>query len=526
MAYGAPAAVNYSPYIVSPDITSTQLSRFLTGRLYKFVSPAFYLSPISNVQLTEDINVDLPTSPVDEHQESAIILWDSGDDVWRHVSEICDTASLRSNVSTNDSHAIQICNLVFKRSLTKSNTREKRATLPFSSPRMFSGAIVSKHMNNTPPIIDTSVIQCVEDSFVKQVIKYHDLQHDNLTFTVEEHPYRGEANLTAEGMLSYRPEKDFNGYDSILVNATEVFIHDLGIQSSTFTKRILINVSNVNDPPVTFYQRDTQSPIPSFVESIHKVYVEGNLTDHSLGSFWIADVDDPEELTILQKDARGLAANFTLTQVDAPGEDEETYRSMSMIYSGTTLTKHYLKLRTLKEFHGSIQFSLLALDTNKSFSHALSIRVFVLTSPCYHGSCAPRYPNLPCEHPDRATSFQAYHCECVAGYEGQFCEKEINECLNTPCSLLYDCEDKLATYECLLNIPKILAILVCILLLCPGVAFYISRKYRQRRHIWNVPDNIPHTHTNPVYLVGFTSTEQHSDGGSDTEQTTSGSAST
>ncbi|XP_046568758.1 uncharacterized protein LOC124277142 [Haliotis rubra] len=522
MAYGAPAAVDYSPYIVSPDITSTQLSRFLTGRVYSFVSPAFYLSPISNVQLTEDINVDLPASPADEHQESAIILWDSGDKVWRHVSEICGIVPFKSNATTRDPHAIQICNLVFKRSLTKSNTRAKRATLPFSSPRMFSGAIVSKHVNNTPPIIDTSVIQCVEDSFVEQVIKYHDLQHDNLTFTLEEHPHHGEANLTAEGMLSYRPEKDFNGYDSILVNATEVFIHDLGIQPATFTKRIHINVSNVNDPPVTFYQRDTQSPIPSFVESIHKVYVEGNLTDHSLGSFWVADVDDPEDLTIIQKDVSGLAANFTFKQVDAAGEDGETYRNMSMIYSGNTITKHDLKLKTLKEFHGSIQFSLLTVDTNKSYSHALSIHVFVLINPCYHGSCAPRTPSLPCEHPDRASSFQAYHCECVAGYEGQFCEKEINECLKATCSLLYDCEDKLATYECVLNIPKILAILVCILLPCLGVTFYISRKYKHIRHqskVWNLPDNTPDTQTNPVYLARCTSTTEEVK-----EETTSGSA--
>ncbi|XP_046559288.1 uncharacterized protein LOC124268357 [Haliotis rubra] len=394
---------------------------------------------------------------------------------------------------------------------------------------MFSGALVSKHMNNTPPIIDTSVIQCVEDSFVKQVIKYHDLQHDNLTFTVEEYPQHGEANLTTDGMLSYQPEKDFNGYDSILVNATEVFIHDLGIQPATLTKRIHINVSDVNDPPVTFYQRNTQSPIPSFVESIHKVSVEGNLTDHSLGSFWVADVDDPDELTILQKEVSGLAANFTLTQVDAAGEDGETYRNMSMIYPGNTITKHDLKLKTLKEFHGSIQFSLLAVDKLKSYSHALSIHVFVLISPCYHGSCAPRNPSLPCEHPGRESSFQAYHCECVAGYEGQLCEKEINECLKATCSLLYDCEDKLATYECVLNIPKILAILVCIFLPCLGVAFYISRKYKQvrrRSKVWNLPDTAPDTQTNPVYLARCTSVEQHSDGGADTEQTTSGSAST
>ncbi|XP_046375524.2 uncharacterized protein LOC124148470 [Haliotis rufescens] len=528
-AYGAPAAVDYSPYIVSPDITSTQLSRFLIGRLYNVVSPTFYLSPISNVQLKEAINVDLPISPTDEHLESAIILWDSGDKVWRHVSEICGTSSLRNDATRSDLHTFQICNLVFKRSLTKSNTREKRTATAYSSPRMLSGAIVSKLVNNTPPIIDTIVVQCIEDSFVNQAIKYHDLQNDNLTFTIVEYPDHGQSNLSAEGILSYRPVKDFNGYDSILVNATEVFVHDLGIVPSTFTKRIHFNVSNVNDPPVTFYQRDTKSPIPSFVESIHKVYVEGNLTDHSLGSFWIADVDDPEELNILQKDVSGLAANFTLTPVSVSGEDEETYRNMSVSYSGKTITKRNLKMKTLKQFHGGIEFSLRAVDKNNSYSHALSIHVFVLISPCYHGTCAPRKTSLSCEHPGRATSFQPYHCVCMDGYEGEFCEKEINECLKATCSLLYDCEDRLAAYDCVLNIPKILAILVCICLPCLGVAFYISRKYKKIRSqakIWDLPDSPPDTETNPVYLPRHTSEDPHCDGKVDTDQTTSGSTST
>lgn len=41
-----------------------------------------------------------------------------------------------------------------------------------------------------------------------------------------------------------------------------------------------------------------------------------------------------------------------------------------------------------------------------------------------------------------------YTCQCLPGYNGQFCEHEINECESNPCHNGGQCTDLLATYSC------------------------------------------------------------------------------
>lgn len=43
----------------------------------------------------------------------------------------------------------------------------------------------------------------------------------------------------------------------------------------------------------------------------------------------------------------------------------------------------------------------------------------------------------------------AYRCDCFPGYEGEYCDKEINECTRyTPCQYGSTCTDKIADYHC------------------------------------------------------------------------------
>ena len=59
-------------------------------------------------------------------------------------------------------------------------------------------------------------------------------------------------------------------------------------------------------------------------------------------------------------------------------------------------------------------------------SSAFEMTIEILTCPCTDkGTCKPDV-----NHP-RGSGM--YYCECQHGYEGQKCEKEIDECLSSPC---------------------------------------------------------------------------------------------
>lgn len=73
----------------------------------------------------------------------------------------------------------------------------------------------------------------------------------------------------------------------------------------------------------------------------------------------------------------------------------------------------------------STKFFFKATDECNA-SSTFNMTIEILTCPCTEkGTCVPD-PNHP-----RGSGM--YYCECQPGYEGQTCEKEIDECLQSPC---------------------------------------------------------------------------------------------
>ena len=73
----------------------------------------------------------------------------------------------------------------------------------------------------------------------------------------------------------------------------------------------------------------------------------------------------------------------------------------------------------------STRFYFKATDECNA-SSTFNMTVDILTCPCTDkGVCVPD-PNHP-----RGSGM--YYCKCHHGYEGQTCEKEIDECLQSPC---------------------------------------------------------------------------------------------
>ena len=39
-------------------------------------------------------------------------------------------------------------------------------------------------------------------------------------------------------------------------------------------------------------------------------------------------------------------------------------------------------------------------------------------------------------------------CECATGYDGSYCEQNVNECASSPCKNGATCQDRLGYYHC------------------------------------------------------------------------------
>ncbi|KAK3704203.1 hypothetical protein RRG08_066834 [Elysia crispata] len=75
----------------------------------------------------------------------------------------------------------------------------------------------------------------------------------------------------------------------------------------------------------------------------------------------------------------------------------------------------------------------------------------VMARPCQNdGTCTvPVNATYTCNNMNRALSFDYfYYCTCASGYEGTYCETDIDECAATPCVWPYECVDGANSYTC------------------------------------------------------------------------------
>lgn len=133
-----------------------------------------------------------------------------------------------------------------------------------------------------------------------------------------------------------------------------------------------------------------------------------------------------------------------------------------------------------KNYSGHVAYDVRVMDASKAYSMQVSMNVYVVLNPCDHGICAPGASSETCLHPQRSVTFDPYICHCDVGYEGLWCEKEIDECKTATCSPISDCVDLIGTYRCQVNSAKLAAIILCSLL-AVSVGSFIAYKLEKKK---------------------------------------------
>ena len=134
------------------------------------------------------------------------------------------------------------------------------------------------------------------------------------------------------------------------------------------------------------------------------------------------------------------------------------------VTSPAMLSGKEIVLQIPEAFKGYLTYDARVKDTSNAFSLQLTLNIYVLVNPCFRGHCQPISSTGTCSDPERSSTFDPYFCLCDPGYEGEWCERETNECRTATCSPITDCVDLIDGYRCDPNPTKLAAIVLCSLL--------------------------------------------------------------
>ena len=102
--------------------------------------------------------------------------------------------------------------------------------------------LVTVNSINDVPTILTSVLTTNEDMVLTSEIAFQDIENDGVEFHLISEASNGVASISLQGVLTYSPDENFFGEDSLFVSVTD---ENDGISE----KEIAITVTSVNDNP-------------------------------------------------------------------------------------------------------------------------------------------------------------------------------------------------------------------------------------------------------------------------------------
>ncbi|XP_069134676.1 uncharacterized protein [Argopecten irradians] len=482
--YGTDASDEFSPAIVDPKTTMMYTSRLLTNRLQDYQGLSFFISPMPVIESSElemKISVMINVADYNENTVPALAVWDNpttGDGKWLHVQEECDRDSI--NKLNNGTYLItQVCYKTLVGKGKDDVTRQKRAAAAdtaLTSPFQFGLFKMYSRCINTAPTITTDDIHTAEDTTIIHQITWSDPENDPVTFSSKQ-PLAGQLTVTADGLLTFIPPQEFSGQVDIEIEAHETSPCS---NSHSVSKVIKVHVTEVDDAPVLgFLSQDDNFTLADHLEAGIVIFLEGNNTDHHIGSLLMVDADVGESLTFVSREIVSTGGQLVQENTADPVVPNNTFTPVqSASYKRTEL-----RLTTATDFHGHLHYKMIGSDRGGQMTARIDLHVFVLISPCNYGRCTQAdYENVPCNDSARADSYGMYTCTCNAGYHKQWCDEEINECAGDPCPPLYDCTDHIAFYTCKINAGQLTAIILCSSIVVAGLCIFVYRYQKLKKY--------------------------------------------
>ena len=376
---------------------------------------------------------------------------------------------------------LQICSKSTNSSL---NVVRRSTANEFGSPTHYELVTISKTFKNNPPNITTNGIYADEDTFISVPIEVFDLEGDALMFEISGSPQHATCSISSTGLLNCTLDTDFYGNDQITINVTEVGISQYD-ESNSVEKVIPLYISAVADPVERFFVVPSGEVFYETRPSMRQTFrTDANMsTTFVAGTIALGCIDDGEIFTyddVIRFTALGdstyaideipmsdiLANNLTLSQY-------RTVRAYRVTFTYSALES------------GLMTLYFIAVRGDGTYTPSITVNLYILKNPCTYGTCSHKTHGVAgCDSLARATSYEDFLCICAIGFTGEWCETEINECAPEPCGTLYDCEDLINDYACVINVPKVLAIVICSLLLVAGMTFLTIRlikKYKKKR---------------------------------------------
>ena len=377
-------------------------------------------------------------------------------------------------------HSHQVCASVTNGNMTETK-RSTRKT--YASPKAYELAHISKTFPNHPPVILTNNLQATEDRVMHHQIETFDKENDTLIFEITESTRYATCNISHSGILNCMWEEDFYGDDYITLKITETGLPKTEKPLSV-TKRIHIHIKPVPDATVRFFidadgnvHRENR---PSMVQVFH---TNANSTENFFaGTIVLADVDGDEVFSYknIIKYASLGDSKVVIKEVDI----SQVKMGKAIFSRFRTMKAYEIEFKYSKTLNGKMTLNFIAMNSNGEYTPSVTMDMYILKHPCVHGSCSHiRHGPDGCHDVSRSLSFDSYVCVCEAGYTAQWCQTNINECAPEPCALMFDCEDLVNGYACNINIPKLMAILLCSIVAIAGATFMARRsflKYKEK----------------------------------------------
>lgn len=483
--YGSDASVDFVSYIQDPATSMDMVQRLLYKRFFAQTF-AFSLVSLGNTPMPGPLTISYSDSigQPSTGNRTMLLHWNPMMQYWEITSKTCKHLPREEQEVYNPTTQImtvKICDTYavdesIKTSVT-STSRKRRTTSSspsyFTRETMFVVSTTAASIYNSPPRLNVSRnVDIVEDSgTLNYQLVATDEEGDKILFTLSDSTLFGNASLTSSGFLTYTPCRDCAGVEYLNITMYENQA-DPEIPPANSTDVIIVNIQFINDPPIPFaayngkllLMDDITEPIVILREA-HYDFNQHVWEEPWTAMFGAYDVEPGDTITFRINDPaatnvsiEGLSATVPtlFSNCDSAGQIStnmmpcENFTQLlphaANLMAWTTFT---LNFTTPVNVFGNFSFNLFFEDNANGSSLPLTVKFAVMDSPCHNGGVCHPTSIFPCKDTHRTHNFDAYYrCNCTGGYQGKYCEEDINECLSDPCMHPYVCYNNLDHYVC------------------------------------------------------------------------------